>query len=267
MEKLFNLIKKDCPEHAMPETRQALEDITARCDPCQQPQTAPLRFRASCSAGICRFNERIIVYIMYLNEDPVLHIFDERTHFRTAKFVPNIQAITLWKTVLNSWETIYTGMPHRIVVDQGSSFGEPFTNLARMGGVKIQRPDIEAHSSLHIGEQYQQPLCITFCKPMFDHPGADKQLTLALSVKAMNEKLVPDGVVSSTLVFGLHPAVYIRSEIPKSRPTLNKRAKIAEEARQEVENHMAKMRTDCALRLSVPPASGVMYERDDEILI
>lgn len=63
-DRLFNLIKKTRAEHATSETREALEEITARCDQCQRIRTAPLRFRVSSGAENVRFNERIIINIM-----------------------------------------------------------------------------------------------------------------------------------------------------------------------------------------------------------
>lgn len=137
VEKLLNLIKKAHPEHATKETRQALQDIISRCDPCQQTQTAPLRYRVSFGAENGRFNEQIIINIMYLNGISVLHIVEEGKHFSSARFIPNIQADTLLKTILESWPTIYTGMSHRILVDQSSFFGEPFANLSRIGGIEV----------------------------------------------------------------------------------------------------------------------------------
>lgn len=98
--KLFNLIKKAHPEHMMPETRQAMKDMTARFAPCHRTQTASLGCRVSFGTGNYRFNERILVDIMYLNRYPVLHIVDEGTHFSTVQFVPNMQTDTLWKKTL-----------------------------------------------------------------------------------------------------------------------------------------------------------------------
>lgn len=45
-------------------------------------------------------------------------------------------------------------MPHRTLVDQGSAFGEPFSNLCRIGGVELQLTEIEAYYSLNLGERY-----------------------------------------------------------------------------------------------------------------
>lgn len=266
-EKLSNLIKKARPEHATPETRQELEEITARCDYCQRIQNAPLRFPVSFGADNIRFNERILLDIMYIDGDPVLHIVDDGTHLSAAKFLPNIQADTMWKTILDSLTTIYTGLPHRILTDQGASFGEPFAHLCRVGGLKLERTGIEEHSSLNLGERYHQPLRNIFLNLMIDHPKTNKHLTLALSVKEMNDTLGPNGVVPSSLVFGEHPRVFTKSETMTKRPTLYERAHIAIEARQEMEKHMAQIRIKCALHHAVQSASKETYKHNDEVLL
>lgn len=266
-DKLFNLIKKARPEHATTETRAALEDITARCDPCQRIKQAPLRFRVSFGAEHVRFNERIIVDIMYIDGEPILHIVDEGTHFSAARFLPNVRSDTVWMTILSCWSSIYTGIPHRILVDQGSAFGEPFANLCRVGGVEVQRTGIEAHSSLNLGERYHEPLRTIYRKLMASHPRAEKHLTLAMCVKAMNDTLGPNGVVPSALVFGEHPQVFTRSETTPPRATLDERSKLAFEARQEMEQHMARVRTDRALRHAVPPAADQNFQQGDKVLV
>lgn len=76
-DKLFNLIRKARPEHASPEIREALEEITARCDPCQRMKSAPLCVRVSFKAGNVRFNDCIIVDIRCVDGELVLHIVDE----------------------------------------------------------------------------------------------------------------------------------------------------------------------------------------------
>lgn len=105
--------------------------------------TAPLRFRVSFGAGNARFNELIFMNIMYLDGEPVLHIVKEGAHFSVAKFLSDISAKTVWQTILNSWAAIYTGMPHRILVDQGSSFREGFLELGRIGGFEVQQTGIK----------------------------------------------------------------------------------------------------------------------------
>lgn len=105
-----------------PETRHTPEDTTARSDPWQQTKTAALRTRISFGTSNCQFNERILVDVMYLYEDPSRHIIDEGTHLSTAKFFLKIQVGKLYKTILDWWVVFYTDMIHRIRIDLGSSF-------------------------------------------------------------------------------------------------------------------------------------------------
>lgn len=95
---------------------------------------------------------------MYLDGNPVVHIIDEGTYFVLQKLLPNIHADIVWKTILDSWAAIYTGLPHQILVDQRSSCGEPFANLAQISGVAVDRTGTEAYLSLNIGERYHQGL-------------------------------------------------------------------------------------------------------------
>lgn len=65
-----------------------------------------------------------------------------------------------------------------------------------------------------------------------------------LSVTILNDTLRPDSVVPSTLVFGEPLPVHNGVETPKSGYTLDKRASIAEETRQEIKKHITKVQID-----------------------
>ncbi len=75
--------------------------------------------------------------IMYIDSMPVLHIVDEATRFSAAQFLANIGTKAIWDALLRCWATVYTGLPNRILVDQGSQLGksEPFISLARRSNV------------------------------------------------------------------------------------------------------------------------------------
>lgn len=62
---------------------------------------------------------------------------------------------------------------------RGSSFGDPFSDLAHISDVIVQRTSVEAHSSLNTGEHYHQGLLITFRKPILGRARGDEHLTLA----------------------------------------------------------------------------------------
>lgn len=91
--------------------------------------------------------------------------------------------------------------------------------------------------------------------------------TLAQTIKAMNDTLVPNSVVPSTLVLGEHPPVLPRSKTSKKSSTLKERAKIASEASKKMKNHMARLWIDSELRHAVPAAADVAYKRNNEVLI
>ena len=137
--KLFNLLLKSRPEEATPDTLKVLQDISKRCDPCQRIATAPVRFRVSFGAENIRFNERILLDIMYLSGDPVIHIVDDGTRFNAAYFLPDVSTETIWKFLVRGWFSIYTGKPNKILVDQGTSFGQIFIDLAFENDIEVQK--------------------------------------------------------------------------------------------------------------------------------
>lgn len=216
-QKLFNLMKRARPEEATPETLEVLKDLSRRCDPCQRIQNAPIRFRVTLGAEEVRFNERILIDIMVLEGDPVLHIVDDATKFSAARFLPDVSTDTIWRMIVECWASIYTGLPNRILTDQGSQFGERFIDLAHVSNVEVNRTGIEAHAILGLGERYHGPLRSTFRKIKASRADANKRLALALSVKAMNDTLGPEGLVPSALVFGEFPQIGTRSERREER--------------------------------------------------
>ena len=98
--KLFDLLKIARPEYATPETLQIFKEISSRCDPCQRIQPAPVRFRVSFGTENVRFNERIMMDIMYIDRKPVLHIVDEATKFSAARFLSTVSTESIWSAIL-----------------------------------------------------------------------------------------------------------------------------------------------------------------------
>lgn len=265
--KLFNLIKRVSPNDATPETRAILEDLTKRRDPCQRIQHAPHRFRVTIGAENVRFNERIMMDIMYIGNAPILHIVDEATRFSAARFLPKVSSDCIWRVLLECWATIYTGLPNRILTDEGSQFGEKFIHLAKLSNVEVNRTGVEAHSNLGIGERYHEPLRTTFRKIMSADPTRNMHTALACAVKAMNDTLGPEGLVPSALVFGEFPHLAPDYSPRSERSTLQQRSNMAHIARTEMSKIMDRLRLQRALRHAVPAASDHVYEPGDEVLL
>lgn len=204
---------------------------------------------------------------MVLDRDPVLHIVDDATKFSAARFLPDVSTDTVWKIIVECWASIYTGLPNGILTDQGSQFGERFIDLARVSKVEVNRTRVEAHASLGLGERYHRPLRSTFRKMKASRPDVNKDLALALSVKAVNDTLGPEGLVPSALVFGEFPQVGTRSEVREEMPSLKKRATLADLARREMGERMAELRLKRALHHAVPPACDRSYQPGDKVLV
>jgi len=57
-------------------------------------------------------------------------------------------------------------MPNRILVDQGTDFGELFIHLAAENGSLVDKTGVETHSSLGLCERYHQPIRTVYRKLM-----------------------------------------------------------------------------------------------------
>ena len=96
-DKLYKLLLKSRPEETKPETKEILEDLTKRCEPCQTMYRGPTRFRVSFGAGEAKFKERILLDMMYMGKIPVLRIIDEGTYFSAAAFLRSSSSEEIWK--------------------------------------------------------------------------------------------------------------------------------------------------------------------------
>ena len=207
--------------------------------------------------------------IMYIGQAPILHIVDEETRFSAASFLRDVSTNTIWSTFIKCQSTIYTGLPNRIMVDQGSSLSKSgiFASLVESSNIKLDTTGIEAHFSLGLGERYHQPLRNTYRKLESIYPLQDKSLLLQCAVKGMNDTLGPEGIVPSLLVFGEYPQAFTRSEVRPNRPTADKRVKIANDARAEMAKYMAKVKVARVLKHRIPPAADIVLEPGDPVLV
>lgn len=134
------------PDDLPSDTLKILEENFLQTNPCQRIQPAPTRFRVSFGAEGCPFNEIIMIYIMYLDEKPVLHVADEGTKFSAAKFLSEVSTKIILKSFLSCWANIYTGVLYKILVDQVTAFGLIFKALGALHHVEIQTTVAEAYS-------------------------------------------------------------------------------------------------------------------------
>lgn len=195
------------------------------------------------------------------NWDPILYSMlstTQRTFVMHTSFPTSLQK-TIWYTLLEWLEILYKGLPNRILVHQWSAFGEKFKIFGCLSHVDVTRTGVESHSSLRIVERYHQPLRTTFRKLSISYHTITLPLLLAMSVKAMNDTLRPKGLVPSSLVFGELPQLSSSGDSIITRTELASRAAAENQARDETDKYMDRLRFQRALRHKVPPASNVSY--------
>ena len=265
--KLFNLLKRAGTQAVDAKTFKQLTDIVSRCEPCQRIHNAPVRFRVSMGHENVRFNARAYIDIMYLDGKPVLHIVDEATRFSAAKFLTKVSTDSVWEAMIMCWSSVYTGLPHNIMVDEGSQYRKIFAELSALHDVNLEKSGVQSHHSLGVGERYHKPLRDTYRKLKLDYPSMQRQVLLALAVKAMNDTLGPEGVVPSSLVFGEYPSLrsFVGPVLP--RPSLAERAEAAQQARQLMAKHLAQVRIIRALKHNTPSATDRVYKPGDKVLV
>ena len=79
--------------------------------------------------------------------------------------------------------------------------------MAKIHDIKAENTGIEEYSSIGLGERYHQTLRQTFRKIVAEHKKTDGDLAIALSAKAKNDTLGPEGLVPSALVFHEFPKI------------------------------------------------------------
>ena len=102
---------------------------------------------------------------------------------------------------------------------------------------------------------------------MAEQKKTDRDPALALSVKAMNDTLGPEGLVTSALVFGEFPKIRTQGSKPTPRATIVSRKAVAETARKEMEKHIAKMKINRARNHMFPKAASRSYQPGDKVLV
>lgn len=61
--------------------------------------------------------------------------------------------------------------------------GESFIRLASLGGIAVERTDIEAHTGSILCERTREPINTTVREMLLDHPKSNLDIILAMAVK------------------------------------------------------------------------------------
>jgi hypothetical protein len=246
--KLFNLLERAYPEKLTTETWKLFEDIKDSCHACQRYTSRPISFKVRFPDEVV-FNKELRLDIMTINGKAILHVVDSGTNFSAARFLAGQDTKTIWNTFLYMWVTMYTGYPSSILTDQGSVFtGKEWIDLCAKASVSLRTTGTESHNSLGQGETYQ--------KVAMTHAELPDELSLALSVKAMNDTAGPHGLVPSLLLFGVLPRF---PEIDGQLPDQDTRLKSMALAREEYEKLISQSRISSSMRKKAPPAANYRF--------
>ena len=97
-----------------------------------------------------------------------------------------------------------------------------------------------------------------------EHPGHPMEVVLALSNKAMNDTVGPEGLVPSLLAFGVIPRV---STATSKLPDQAARLSMMQIARDEMESITARLRLKTVLRARLPTATHAILTEGDPVLV
>lgn len=241
------------------------------CDTCQRIGPTQVRFKATLSTEENPvLGEVFSAYLMFLDEDAVLHVVDTATRFSEATFLDKSTEYTqsvesVWLAFLETWCTQCSGIPDRLRTDAGSVFtSSRWKQLTKEDGIKLRISGVEAHNSVGIGERLHASLRRIYRKVKSSFPHLSKHALLKLAVKAMNDTSGENGLVPLFLVFEIFPRLPI---ISHDLPNQEKRVKIMVEAQMEMNAIVAEKRISTALSKNVPAAADRNYHPGEEVLV
>lgn len=101
--KLYNLLCRGGLEAVGKDTLERMNQIFARCEPCQRIRNAPFRFRVTMGHEDVRFNARVFMDIVYLDGRPVLHLVDEINRFSATRFLSKMTTEGVSDAIVMFW--------------------------------------------------------------------------------------------------------------------------------------------------------------------
>ena len=133
--------------------------IGAQCDSCQRIKNAPYRFRVTLGQEHTRSNSKVYMDLMHIESGYVLRLDAGATRFGAAKFVgKRMTTENVWEVIIQSWSSVYTGMPHTIADDEATQNRDIFGELSTIYDIDVQKCGTESQTSLGAGERYHDPL-------------------------------------------------------------------------------------------------------------
>lgn len=96
---------------------------------------------------------------MYIENNPVQHVIDEATAFQAARWLSNMSAVHIWKTLKLCWIHMHVGATDIIIHDAGTNFDTAeFRRNASSMTNQLKRIPVEAPQSVGQVERYHNSL-------------------------------------------------------------------------------------------------------------
>lgn len=227
-----------------------LKRLTKFCHFCQKHGKSPGRFKFTLHDDY-EFNHCIYVDIMYIENQPILHVVDSTTRFGAARWLKSMSAQDTWDALRCCWIDVYIGPPDVIAHDAGKNFAsKEFRQHASSMSITTKEVPVESHNSIGIVERYHAPLRRAYEIIRQELNDVPKDVVLQMAIKAVNDTAGPDGIVPTLLVFGAYPRLTITDP---PHPTIIQRAKAIRAAMKEVRRFYEKRQVTDALRMRNGP--------------
>ncbi len=196
--------------------------------------------------------------LKWIDKKAALHVVDVETNFSSASILPNQTLEVVWDAFISCWASLYIGFPMKMRVDQVSAFSSVRWNR-RADAVRtiVQTSGVESHNSIGSGEGCHASFRLLFNKIKDENPKIDLEIAFRISVKAMNDTMVPNGLVSSYLVFR---RVTRFPEVDSKLPYQKSRMDALSRACQEMAMIVVEMRIQKALASRVPRNADLTIE-------
>lgn len=130
------------------------------------------------------FNHELALDLMWIEENPILHVMDTHTHFQSAYVLRSKRAEDIWFAFVEFWAALYVGYAQVIHLGQEASFQSSVFNYhAAANCIELQFSGIESHNSIGPGERYHAPFRSVFLVMRESYPRIEPEVLLRYALK------------------------------------------------------------------------------------
>lgn len=159
------------------------------------------------------FNEVIYVDVVSIDSMNALHVVDEAKRYQAARFFSSISAEDVWRALRMCWIDVYLGPPDIIAHDAGSNLmARAFQMISGLMKIETKPVPVEQPNSMTYMERYHEPLRRAYNIIKTDLPKLSHHEVLQYAVKSISDRVGPNGLVPTLLVYGALPRLVLPTE-------------------------------------------------------